>query len=239
MSIFQRIINRIIYHYPVLRDLNAYHRSEFPARSRFGAIAENCMLQYPIHAESPEAVFIEENTRIRSGISFINAPTEKIIIRKYSAIGPGTSFIPGNHTSTVGVPHFLLGLSHINDKSKDIIVEEDCWVGTNVTLLAGAHLGRGCIVASGCVVSREIPPYAVVVGTPQKIIAKKFELEDILKHEEALYRPEERMPREELEAIFAEYFVDKKTFGTNKPLTDEEIERINHVKEWTRFVEPY
>ena len=238
MGIFSRIINRIVYHYPILRDFVAYHRAEFPARERFGSIAPNCMLQYPIHAESPQSVFIEENTRIRSGISFINAPTEKVIIRKYSAIGPGTSFIPGNHTSTVGVPHFLLGLSHINDKSKDIIVEEDCWVGTNVTLLAGAHLGRGCVVASGCIVSKEIPPYAVVVGTPQKIVAKKFDIDDIIEHEKVLYKPEERMTRQQLEELFAEHFVDKKTFGTNKPLTEEELQRIKGVKAWTQFVEP-
>lgn len=239
MSIFSIIKNRIVNHYPILHDIINFHNSEFPSRDRFGAISPSTMLQYPIHAESPQSVYFEENTRIRSGISFINAPTEKIIIRKYSAIGPGTSFIPGNHTSTVGVPHFLLGLSHINDKSKDIIVEEDCWVGTNVTLLAGAHLGRGCVVASGCIVSKEIPPYAVVVGTPQKIIAKKFDIDDIIEHEKVLYKPEERMTRSQLENLFAEHFVDKKTFGINKPLTDEEKQRIQEAKDWTQFVEPF
>lgn len=239
MSIISKIFNRIVYHYPILRNFIAYHKSWFPARERFGSIAPNCMLHYPIHAETPESVYIEENTRVRSGTCFINAPTEKVIIRKYTAIGPGAVFIPGNHTSTVGVPHFLLGLSHVNDRSKDIIVEEDCWVGANVTLLAGAHLGRGCVVASGCIVSKEIPPYAVVVGTPQRIIAKKFDIEGIIEHEKVLYRPEERMTRQQLEDIFVEYFVDKKTFGTNKPLTAEERRRIRDTKEWTQFVEPF
>ena len=239
MSIFKRIFNRILSHLPLLNDFIQYHKSDFPPRSKFGKIAKNCMLQYPIHAEWPQTVFIEENTRIRSGVSFINSPSEKIIIRKYSAIGPCTLFIPGNHTSTVGVPHFLLGLAHINDKSKDIIVEEDCWVGANVTLLSGAHLGRGCIVATGSIVSKEIPPYAVVVGTPARIIARKFELEDIIQHEKALYRPEERMTRQQLEAIFAEHFEGKKTFGTNAPLSPEQLQRINHTKSWSQFIEPF
>ena len=47
------------------------------------------------------------------------------------------------------------------------------------------------------------------------------------------------MTREELEALFAEHFVDKKTFGTNKPLTEEELQRIKETKEWTQFVEPF
>lgn len=239
MSIISIIINRFINHFPILADFRSYHRRYFIPREKFGYVAPNAMIAQPFRVESPGAVYIEENTRIRIGINIINAPTEKVIIRKYSAIGPGTSFIPGNHQSTVGVPHFLLGLSHINDKSKDIIVEEDCWVGTNVTLLAGAHLGRGCVVASGCIVSKEIPPYAVVVGTPQKIIAKKFDIDDIIEHEKVLYRPEERMTRQQLEALFAEHFVEKKTFGTNKPLTEEEKQRIHEAKVWTQFVEPY
>lgn len=239
MKIVTKLFERIINHFAILRDFRAYHRRYFIPRTNFGYVAPNAMIAQPFRVESPQSVFIEENVRIRIGIDIINSPSEKIIIRKYSAIGPGTSFIPGNHTSTVGVPHFLLGLSHINDKSKDIIVEEDCWVGTNVTLLAGAHLGRGCVVASGCIVSKPVPPYAVVVGTPQKIIAKKFEIDDIIEHEKVLYKPEERMSREQLEALFAEYFVDKKTFGTNRSLTDEEKQRILDVKKWTQFVEPY
>lgn len=239
MSLLNKIINRIINHYTILRDFKGYHRKYFISRDRFGYVAPNAMIAQPFRVESPQSVFIEENTRIRIGINIINAPTEKVIIKKYTAIGPGTSIIPGNHTSTVGVPHFLLGLAHINDKSKDIIVEEDCWVGANVTLLAGAHLGRGCVVASGCIVSKPVPPYAVVVGTPQKIIAKKFDIDDIIEHEKVLYKHEERIAREELEALFAEYFVDKKTFGTNKPLTEEELQRIQETKEWTQFVEPF
>ncbi len=239
MNILKRFFNRILGHFPLLQNLIQYIKINFPSRTKFGSIASNCMLQYPIHAEWPQTVFIEENTRIRSGVNFINSPTEKIIISKYSAIGPGTSFIPGNHTSTVGIPHFLLGLSHINDKSSDIIVEEDCWVGANVTLLAGAHLGRGCIVATGSIVAKDIPPYAVVVGTPPRIVAKKFDLDDIIEHEKVLYKPEERMSREQLNAIFAEHFEGKKTFGINEPLTDEEIQKINSTKAWSQFIEPY
>ena len=66
-------------------------------------------------------------------------------------------------------------------------IENDCWIGTNVTLLPGAYIGRGSVVAACALVNKTIPPYAVVAGIPAKIIGCKFNLEQILKHEEALY----------------------------------------------------
>lgn len=206
--------------------------------SELGACGKNTVLDYPIIFESKSSVYLEDNTKIRSGCHVINTPSERFIMRKYSVIAANCTIITNNHRSTVTIPQFLLGGSHINDKSNDIIIEEDVWVGANVTLLSGTHLGRGCIVGAGSIVSKPIPPYALVVGSPAKIIAKKFELEDILKHEEALYPPEERMSRQELETLFAEHFVDKKTFGTALGLDDDAIKRLERFKKMLNYVEP-
>ena len=88
----------------------------------------------------------------------------------------------------------------------DIIVEEDVWMGINVTLLNGAHIGRGSIVGAGCVVSGEWPPYAVIVGNPARIKRAVFSIEDILTHEEKLYCPEERYTQQQLMDIFQRYY---------------------------------
>ena len=93
----------------------------------------------------------------------------------------------------------------LNPRSKlDIIVEEDVWLGINVTLLNGAHIGRGCIVGAGCVISGEWPPYMVIAGNPARIIKPVFPLDDIIRHEEKLYPPEARISIETLKKIFAE-----------------------------------
>lgn len=237
--LFQRIVEKIMTHFDFYNDWRCIHSAYFPSRESFGSLQPNSRIDYPCHVESPSAVYMEANTRLRVGACIINGSNEKVIIKKYTAVGPNCTIIPNNHQSTVGVPHFLLGVAHINDKSKDIIIEEDVWVGANVTMVAGAHLGRGCIVAAGAVVSRSVPPYSVVAGIPAKVIAKKFELEDILEHEKKLYTPEERLTREELETIFAEFFEGKKTCGTNKPLTKEDEDRILFMKDWYKFVEPF
>ena len=183
-------------------------------------------------------MFVEDNVKIRTGCQIINSTSEKVIIKKYTAIAIGCVIITNTHKSVVTIPHILLGASHISDKSKDIIIEEDVWIGANVTLLAGAHLGRGCIVGAGAIVSKVVPPYAVVVGSPARIIANKFKLEDILKHEAALYPENERISREDLENIFTTYFEGLKTFGCAKEITQEERERINKYKRHINFVEP-
>ncbi len=54
--------------------------------------------------------------------------------------------------------------------TKPVIIEHDVWMGTNVTILEGVHIGTGCIIASRAVVTKDVPPYAVVAGNPAKIV---------------------------------------------------------------------
>lgn len=92
---------------------------------------------------------------------------------------------------------------------RDIIVEEDVWIGINVTLLNGAHIGRGCIVGAGCVISGEWPPYAVIAGNPARIIRPLFSLEEILLHEEKLYAVNERHTIVQLTELFDKFYSTK------------------------------
>ena len=52
----------------------------------------------------------------------------------------------------------------------DVIIEDHVWIASRVTLLPGVKIGRGAVVASGAVVTRNIPPLAIVGGIPAKII---------------------------------------------------------------------
>lgn len=62
----------------------------------------------------------------------------------------------------------------------DIIVEDDVWIGNGATILSGVHIGQGAIVAAGAVVSKDVPPYAIVAGVPAKVIKYRFN-EDLIK----------------------------------------------------------
>lgn len=212
-------------------------RLRFPRRSRFGYIGKNSIIEYPVEVDSPQSVFISENAKIRNGCAIINSPNEKVYIGKYTSIASYCVFVPANHRSTVTIPHFLLGPSHINDKSQDLHIGEDVWCGTSSVILSGANLGRGCIVAANSVVNKPVPPYAVVGGAPAKIIAVKFSIDQILEHEKALYPENERLSREYLEQLFAEHFVDKKVFGTSDGIDDAAREKLEEMKKMTRYID--
>ena len=95
----------------------------------------------------------------------------------------------------------------------EIVIEEDVWVGAGTILLSHCSIGRGAVVAAGAVVSKPVPPYAVVAGVPAKIIATRFTIEQILQHESELYPVEERMSKEKLKTLFEEFYQGKKSIG--------------------------
>lgn len=191
----------------------------YPDRSNLGLCGDGTKIEYPVYFQTPSNIFVEEHCQIRRGCTILNSPAEKILIKKFSLLSVNTTIVSQNHVSTVGVPIVILGPSHINDKSSDLIIEEDVWLGANVTLITGAKLGRGCIVAAGALVNKEVPPYAVVAGVPAKIIAVKFSKEQILQHESVLYQKKERFNESEIDILFDNYFVGQKVYGLQSDLT--------------------
>ena len=161
--------------------------------------------------------------------------TGKFIVKKYSAIAPNCTVVTGNHRPIVGIPHLFLGACHIKDKETDIIVEEAVWIGVNCTLLAGAHIGRGAIIGACSMVNREIPPYAVAVGSPAKVVASVFSIDQIIEHEVQIYPENERFSRSYLEELFAQYYVGKKSIGLDVPLSEVEKSKIDQFKKAIGF----
>lgn len=66
----------------------------------------------------------------------------------------------------------------------DIVVGDDVWIGFRATILSGVHIGQGAIVASGAIVTKDVPPYAIVGGIPAKVIKYRFDNKtiDLLKN---------------------------------------------------------
>lgn len=56
--------------------------------------------------------------------------------------------------------------------SKPVIIEDDVWIATRSTILKGVHIGKGAVVATGAVVTKDVPPYCVVAGVPARVIKK-------------------------------------------------------------------
>ena len=203
---------------------------DYPDRTDFGSLPPHSSITYPCHIGRVKNFFAEDYVKINYGLTIINTDKESVYRKKYTGIAPNVTIVTNNHKSTVSIPLFILGESHINDKSADVIIEEDVWVGTRAIILSGVTLGRGCIVGANSLVNKSIPPYALVAGTPAKILGVVFSLEDIEKHEKALYPPNERMPHEKLVKLFETYYKDKKIYGCSEPLTAEQLDIVNKLK---------
>lgn len=77
-----------------------------------------------------------------------------------------------------------------------------------------------------------------MTGSPAKIVGVKFIIEHIMEHEKALYPESERMSREELEKLFAEYFEGKKVFGVQTEFSEEDMKALEAAKKKRGYIEP-
>ncbi|HVZ25374.1 MAG TPA: acyltransferase [Sediminibacterium sp.] len=116
--------------------------------------------------------------------STINNGSGDVIIGDHTLIGMSNVIIGpvtiGHHN--IFAQHVVLsGLNHIyEDVSKPIvdqlvrtapiIIEDDCWIGANVVITAGVHIGKHAIIAAGSVVTRDVPPFAIAAGNPARVI---------------------------------------------------------------------
>lgn len=180
----------------------------------------------PLHM-NPNFIELEEHTRIQDDVMIISCEG-RVKIKKYSAVGARTCFIPGTHIPTVGLPQWLSRL-HINDVSSEIEVGEDCWIGAETLMLNKAKVGRGAVIGSRSLVTKTIPPYAVVAGSPAKIIAVRFSKEQILEHESILYDENERFSESEIDKLFTNYYSGLRVIGTSE-ISEEDAIKLSNAR---------
>ena len=113
-------------------------------------------------------------------------PEEKLTIGNYVSIAPQVTFMLGvNHqinTATTYPFHSkFIQRSPIDAISKGpIYIEDEVWIGSGAMILSGVTIGKGAIIAAGSVVTKSVPPYAIVGGNPAKLIRYRFS-EEIIK----------------------------------------------------------
>ncbi len=105
---------------------------------------------------------------------------EILKIGNLCSIAPEVMFILEDHyTNRISTYPFKSKMK-LGDGGKDanpkgnIIVGDDVWFGYRSTILSGVEIGQGAIIAAGSVVTKNVPPYAIVGGNPAKVIRFRF-----------------------------------------------------------------
>lgn len=114
-------------------------------------------------------------------------PNEGLEIGHFVSIANNVQFLLGGNHYYKRFSNYPFVSKFVDHKISEswskgkIIVEDDVWIGTEAFILSGVTIGRGAIVAAKAVVTKNVPPYAIVTGNPATIIKYRFSEEVIKK----------------------------------------------------------
>jgi len=107
---------------------------------------------------------IKEKAGVGAGSTFIGGA--RIELGRNLRMGPECMFLTGDHR----IPGEGETFDHSGSFSLPILVEDDVFIGARATILRGVTIGRGATVGAGAVVTRDVPPGAVVAGNPARVV---------------------------------------------------------------------
>lgn len=103
----------------------------------------------------------------RSGLGIDADLHGTITIGEDVMMGPRCTILTRDHEfSDVSKPMARQGFR----KDRPVTIEDDVWIGANVTITGGVTIGRGSIIAAGSVVTRDVPGFSIVAGVPASIV---------------------------------------------------------------------
>ena len=148
----------------------------------YGRLSPTCYISPRAHILNKRNTYIGPSFIIRSGASLSGKHIEcgrnvrigfgshlfgEIYIGNDVMIAPNVVMASGYH----GMARGQIAMIEQYGVSKGAIrIRNDVWVGGNAVILSGVELGEGCVVGAGAVVTKSVPPYAIVVGNPAKVL---------------------------------------------------------------------
>ncbi|MAT33552.1 MAG: hypothetical protein CMK06_00155 [Ponticaulis sp.] len=110
-------------------------------------------------------------------------------IGRYCSIGRNVLLAAGDHTLECLTTHPVAyrairdrtnaPVSRRSEKHIDTIIGHDVWIGNNVVVIGGVHIGTGAVIGANSVVTKDVPAFAIVGGVPAKLIRYRFEADTI------------------------------------------------------------
>lgn len=138
----------------------------------FGSYGEGAMVTPPIRFDYGYNIHIGKDAYLNLNTTILDCAP--VIIGDNVMIGPDCSILTPYHPADAAIRNTGI------EFAKPIIIENDVWLGGNVTIIGGATIGEGSVVGAGSVVVKDIPKGVIAVGNPCKVIRKIDEKDAIL-----------------------------------------------------------
>lgn len=168
-------------------------KSPYAHLQRFG------IYLHPASVVKCRNVSIGEGTRINGPIMIKGVGS--CAIGKYCAFGDDIHIITSNHlTGYANMQDGLqqrLGFKNILAPKGVVEIGANVWIGDNALVLSGVRIGHGAVVGAGSVITKDVPDYAIVAGSPARELKKRFSESIIAQMLELAWWdwPEEKMAR--------------------------------------------
>ena len=164
----------------LITSLSYYYKCQWLCK-KLGGGKRN--VAYPFIVSGVENIEMEDNVSIGPGATIYTSKA-KLKIKEHVVSGPNLTVITGDHKYVLG--RWIDSVEEEEKEmfyDKDVIIEEDVWIGCNVTILKGVTVGRSSIIGAGALVVNDVPPYSIVGGVPAKVLKMKWPEEQILYQE--------------------------------------------------------
>jgi acetyltransferase-like isoleucine patch superfamily enzyme len=135
-----------------LLESQAYY---FPKQLK--SCGKNCNFYYPFHIELPSEL------SVGSGVSI----GTYVHMWCHGGISIGDRVLIGSHAAITSVTHDY-ERADLPPTNKPVVIEDDVWIGTHAVIMPGVTIGKGAIVGANSVVTRDVEPYAIVIGSPAR-----------------------------------------------------------------------
>jgi len=158
---------------------------------KIGYLGKKSTISRMVEISNPRNLFIGNGVQIQQGVilrpgkrnkieigdeSGINPYVViygKVKIGKWAMIAPNVVIAGGNHIMNELDKAMIKSGKSIN---KGVVIEDDVWLGASAVVLDGVRIGKGAVVGAGCIVTKDVAPYDIVVGNPAKTIGNRMKL---------------------------------------------------------------
>lgn len=126
-------------------------------------MGKDCFFMRHCSFTNPSNISIGNNVILNKGV-MLDGRYAKLII--------GNNVDIAQETNIWTLEHDVNSTDH-HEMGADVIIDDYVWIASRVTILPGVHIGKGAVIASGAVVTKDVPSYAIVGGVPAKVIGQR------------------------------------------------------------------